>query len=145
MITYEIHKPFIMQLETNDVPFVSFDQYSNLVKLYRDDFYAAQHVDSFICDIGVEYNVWTVECHNRYYRHLWFDQIERPISISFEVVDLRKSATIPLKIKIFDADGIYFEQDQSICIERRVGDRFLISSWRKVEPVRAFVQREVNG
>lgn len=143
MKTYEIHKPFLMQLAVDGVPFVSFDQFNNLVKLYRDDFYASQYVEGFTYDIGVEYNVWTVDCHNRYYRHLWFAQITKPIWISFDVPNLNRNATIPLLIKIFDEDGLYFQQEQNICMERRVGDRFSVCSWRKIEAVRNFVESEV--
>lgn len=144
MKQYEIHRPFLMQLAKNDVPFVTFDQFNNLVKLYRDEFYATQHVDGFINDIGVAYNVWTVECTNHYRRHLWLDRITQPIWITFDVPELQRHATIPLHIKIFDDDGVYFEQRQRISLERRIEDRFFLCSWRKIEPVRQFVEREVS-
>ncbi|WP_428336302.1 hypothetical protein [Paenirhodobacter sp.] len=144
MITYEIHRPFLMQRAKEGVPFLSFDQFHNLVKLYRDDFYAAQNVAGFAQDIGQNYNVWTVDCQSRYHRHLWFSEVRAPVWISFEVAEPSKPARLPLQVRIFDAGGLYFEQLQHICFERRVGQRFQVCSWRKIEPVRSFISGEIG-
>ena len=142
MITYEVYKRFILQQKRDDAPFLTFDGYPCLIKIYRDEFFAPQYIEGFLWDIGVKYNVWTVETYSNYYRHLWFDQIKSPVYIDIDIPHMNKHATLPLHFKIYDEDGVYFEQLQHICMERRIGDRFVMCSWRKIDAVRAFVESQ---
>jgi hypothetical protein len=146
MIVYEIPKPLLMVYAKEDKPFLSFDQFDNLVQLYRDEYFACQYIDGFIWDIGVRYNFWTRDTSNRYYRHIFFKDIPKPIRISFEIPHITKNATIPLIISIFDDDGVYFTQTQHVLVElnrfhefqddKYRDDPWKICSWRKVDTVR---------
>lgn len=145
MVVYHIPKSFLLAYAKPDRPFLSFDQFNNLVRLYRDEFYATQYVEGFIYDIGVRYNVWTVDTVNRYHRHLFFDRIRGRISISFEIPNAHANATIPLEIAIFDEGGLYFTQRQRVTIEHFVGGKPVLCSWRKIDTVRDFVLRETGA
>ncbi|MCB1327941.1 MAG: hypothetical protein KDK28_00045 [Maritimibacter sp.] len=145
MVVYDISKSFLLAYAQPDRPFLSFDQFNNLVRLYRDEFYATQYVEGFIYDIGVRYNVWTVDTVNRYHRHLFFDRIRGRTSISFEIPHARANATIPLEIAIFDEGGLYFTQRQRVTIEHLVGGKPVLCGWRKIDTVRDFVLRETGA
>lgn len=145
MVVYNIPRTILMSYSKEGRPFMSFDQFNNLVRLYRDEFYAAQYLEGFIYDIGVRYNFWTVDTANRYTRHLFFDRIRGQISISFEIPDVRKFATIPLAVKIFDEEGVFFTQEQRVTVELIADGNPTICSWRKLDTVREFVLRECNA
>lgn len=87
----------------------------------------------------IRYNVWTVDTQNRYYRNVFFTEIVKPIQMSFEILDADSAVTIPLKITMFDEDGIIFVQTQRITVSRFVNGKFRRSSWRKVPEIRDFV------
>ena len=142
MIVYEIHMPFLRLFAKEGVPFMTFDQYGNLVKLYRDDFYATQHVDMFAVDVGVKYLVWTYDAHAHYYRNVFFDQIDKPMYISFEIPDAESNAVIPLHVKVYDDDGVIFAQEQKLMVSRFANGAFHKTGWRKVPEIRAFVESE---
>jgi hypothetical protein len=121
------------------VPFMNFAQFNNLVQLYRDEYWASQYVEDFINDIGVRYNVWTRSTVNTYYRHIFFDEIKKPISISFRIPHLSRNATIPLHVSLFDEDGVFFTQEQLLAIERINGTKRNMCGWRKIDTVRDFL------
>ena len=139
MITYEIPTPMFRLFAKDGVPFMNFAQFNNLVQMYRDEFWASQYVENFAEDIGSRYNVWTRSTSNTYHRHIFFDQIKSPISISFDVLPLKQRATIPLHITLFDEEGIYFTQEQVLVIEKISDGKGQICGWRKIDTVRDFL------
>lgn len=149
MKTYEILKPLLMSYAKEGVPFLSFDQFNNIVQLYRDEFYACQHIEGFIWDIGKRYNFWTVDTVSRYHRHVFFAQIVKPIRISFEIPSASKNSIIPLSISMFDDDGPYFTQEQNLAVElnrfveyedpKFEANPWKIYPWRKIDTVCAHV------
>lgn len=139
MITYEIPTPMFRMFAKDGVPFMNFAQFNNLVQLYRDEYWASQYVEDFINDIGVRYNVWTRSTVNTYYRHIFFDEIKKPISISFRIPHLSRNATIPLHVSLFDEDGVFFTQEQLLAIERINGTKRNMCGWRKIDTIRDFL------
>lgn len=142
MIIYQIPPTMFRIFAKDGVPFMNFAQFNNLVQMYRDEFWASQHVEGFMWDIGVKYNVWTYSTVNHYYRHVFFDQIKQPISISFKIPHLSQQATIPLHVSLYDDDGEYFTQEQTLAIERLTNGQGRMCGWRKIDPVREFVLSE---
>lgn len=145
MKTYQIPKTMFRMFASEGVPFMNFAQFNNLVQMYRDEFWASQHVEGFIYDIGVRYNVWTRSTNNTYYRHVFFDEIKTPISISFRIPHLTRNATVPLHIALYDEDGVYFTQEQLLAIERIEGSKKSICGWRKIDTVRDFLIAECES
>lgn len=145
MITYQIPTAMFRMFSKDGVPFMNFAQFNNLVQMYRDEFWASQHVEGFLWDIGVKYNVWTRTTVNQYYRHVFFDEIKQPISISFKIPHLAQHATIPLSVTLYDEGGVYFTQDQTLAIERIKGGKGRICGWRKIETIRNFVLNECDA
>ena len=144
MAVYEIPKPVLESFGKPGKPFLSFDQFNNVVQRYRDEYYAAQNIDGFIQDIGVAYNLWTVDLQATYHRNLFFDLVPKSVRISIEIPEVQKHSSFPLSIVIFDDAGAYFTQTQNIAVERNIGGKFVLSAWRRVEPIRDFVLRETR-
>lgn len=145
MIIYKIPQTIFRMFANDGVPFMNFAQFNNLVQMYRDEYWASQHVEGFAWDIGVRYNVWTRSTVNTYYRHVFFDQIKAPISISFKIPHLTRHSTVPLHIALFDEDGVYFTQEQTLALERIEDGKGRICSWRKIDAVRDFVLSECDA
>lgn len=124
---------------------MNFAQFNALVQMYRDDYWASQYVEGFISDIGIRYNVWTRSTVNTYYRHIFFDQIKKPILISFRIPHLSRHATIPLHVALFDDDGVYFTQEQLLAIERIKDGKGQMCGWRKIDTVRDFLLSQVEA
>ena len=142
MAEFKISKPALLAFGQIGKPFLSFDQYNNVVQVYRDEFYAAQRIPNFLTDVGHKYNLWTVNSVNRYMRNLFFDDVDGYVSISIEIPNIDKKSSFPFIIKIFDNNGVYFEQNQNIAVEVNRGEGFKITSWTKVPPIREFVLSE---
>jgi len=142
MAVYQIPKPILCSFGQVGKPFLSFDQFNNVVQKYRDEHYAAQNIENFADNIGVAYNLWTIDAQSRYFRNLFFAAVWKPISISFCIPHIDHAASFPLAITIFDEDGVYFTQEQRIAVERRTGDGFTLTSWRRIPAIRDFVLSE---
>ena len=144
MAEFKISKPALLAFGQAGKPFLSFDQFNNVVQVYRDEFYAAQRVPGFLTDVGTKYNLWTVNSENRYLRNLFFDEVDGGVSISIEIPNIEKKSSFPFIIKIFDDNGTYFEQAQNIAVEANRGDGFKVTSWTKVPAIREFVLTEAG-
>ena len=86
-------------------------------------------------DVGVKYNVWTYDMTCQYNRHLFFDQLRKPVRIGFEIPYLSKRATIPLNASIFDDDGVYFSTTQTLAFDTPVEGKWKITPWRRVDAI----------
>lgn len=144
MVSFKIPNELLEQFKTADVPYMSFDQFNNLVKIYRDEHYAAKHIENFVADIGRQYNLWTVDTYNRYSRNLFFDQITKPLYISLLIPHCDKAKYFPLLISIYDEDDEYFSQEQNVAVQRIIGSKVRPTSWRKIEALSDFVLAEVE-
>jgi len=143
MQTYEITPG---QMRTFGVPahdFLTFDQYVNVVQWYRDLYYATDSIPGFARDIGVRYRIWTRRTSCTYHRHIFFDQTRRPVTIGFSIPHLQHRATFPIRAVLFDADGLYYEHEQEIAVEHRVGEGFRLTSWSKVPPLADYLTSAV--
>lgn len=142
-ISYKITPSVLKTFADPSKPFLSFDQFVNIAQWYRDDYYARDHVPGFDADIGTAYLVWTRHTSSSYFRHIFPDQLTKDLTISFEIPHLEHASWFPLVIKVFDEDGLYFLHEQQLVIERNVGGRFMLSSWRRVPGLRAFLTSQV--
>lgn len=145
MITYEIHRGFLLKLADPGIPFLSFDKFFNIAKTYRDEFFACQHIEGFLWEVGVKYNVWTYDLHAKYHRHVFFDEIKKPIKISFDIPHLTKDTRVPLNITIFDDEGVIFTMNQVLVFDVLKNGEWKISPWRKIEPIKNCVLSLCSG
>jgi len=122
--------------------FLTFDEFLNIIKWYRDGFYAGMNVANFPKDVGVKYNVWTRYTESTYNRNIIFDEIIGEIYLSFEIPNLDKYGTFPLLIKLYDEDGNYLVHYQDLAIQRFHKDHFITTSWARVPEIREFLQSQ---
>lgn len=140
-ITYSLKPAFIRTFATSGYPFLTFYEFNYLSGWCRDTYFAPDHVDGYANDIGKSYTVWTHEAVCAFRRHIILDQLKGPLSISFEVPFLRAAAWFPLRICIFDADGVYFQTDQKLVVERIDARGAALSSWKKIPALRDSLPR----
>lgn len=119
--------------------FLTFDQFVTIVQWYRDTHYAPDNVPGFLKDVGRKYAVWTRSASSSYFRHVFPDEMAGDFTISFEIPSLESRAWFPLVVRMFDDDGLIFQHEQKLVIERCVGGRFVLSSWQKVPTIRDFL------
>ena len=139
MINYQITPAVIKTFASPDKPFVSFNEFVNIAQWYRDVHYAPDNVVGFEQDIGQAYNVWTRQSVSTYHRHIFPDELSEDVTISFEIPHLERNASFPIKITLFDELGVYFEHQQDVALERLVGGRFVLTSWRKIPQISKFL------
>lgn len=144
MIVYTLTKNDLKTFAISGHPFLSFDEFVNIVKWYRDYFYAAQNVRDFAATAGVEFNVWTRAIQCKYSRHVYLDQIKGDVNLSFEVPHLDRHSKFPLTVTMYDKDGVYFECELELALERCVDGRFVLSSWSRVPAIRDFLTSECS-
>jgi len=149
MTVYHIPYDELTKFRQPGVGFMPFNQFGNVVQKFRDERYAAENIVGFQCDIGRMYNLWTCEANGRYLRNLLFDQVEDGVSIAFSVPSVKTNAVFPLRIRIFDEAGIFFQQVQTIAVEKKIGSSdngsgsdFRLTAWRKVPTISDFVMSE---
>lgn len=94
--------------------------------------FAPDYVPGYAEDVGVVYNVWTHEAKNTYHRHIILDDLTSEITVSFEVPSLATTSWFPLRISLSDRDGLYFQCDQKLVVERLDGGRPRVTSWKKI-------------
>lgn len=140
-ITYPLKPGFIRSFATSGYPFLTFYEFNDLAGWCRDTYFAPDHVEGYADDIGKSYTVWTHDAVCAYRRHIILEQLKGSLSISFEVPFLRAAAWFPLRICIFDADGIYFQTDQKLVVERIDARGATLSSWKKVPALRDSLPR----
>lgn len=144
MITYELIPGVVKTFGDPSVPYLPFDHFSNIVKWYRDFYWAADNVPGYETDIGVRYNVWTRSTRSEFLRHVFPDQLAEPLVLTFEVPSLDSNSKVPLLVRLLDTDGVYFQQLQFLAFEKHIHGRFRPTSWKKIAPVRQFLFKECN-
>lgn len=137
--TYKLSPGMLKTFADPGKPFLTFDQFVTIVQWFRDDYFAPDHVSGFSEDIGRAYQVWTRSAVSSYHRHIFPDELVGDITISFEIPSLDSAAWFPLVVRMYDDQGLYFLHEQKLVIERNLGDRFVLSSWRKVPEVRDYL------
>jgi hypothetical protein len=140
---YQITRSFFEQFEKEGRPFLSFDQYDNLVRKYRDEHYAVECIESFSEDVGRRYNLWTVETQNRYFQNLFFNQIKAPLIIEFSIPNAQRKASFPLSISVYKDGDLVFTQKQIIAVQKIVGNKAKTVGWRKIAPIQQFVSSQI--
>lgn len=146
MISYQISPGSLKTFSVPGKPFLSFDQFLNVVQWYRDYHYAAENVEHFTSLAGKEYSVWTVRQNSSYHRHVWLDQLSTDLTLSFEVLPLERSATFSLQVELSGAKGeLYFSHFQELAVERLGANGFILTSWRRIPGIRDFLLKETSG
>jgi len=125
-----------MKLADPDVPFLSFDKFFNVAKIYRDEFFACEHIEGFLWDVGVLYNVWTYDLNAKYHRHVFFDTLKKAVKISFDIPHLASDTRVPLNVTVFDEDGVIFTMNQVLVFDTSKDGKWKITSWRKIAPIK---------
>jgi len=143
MKTYQISPGSLKTFSVPGKPFLSFDQFLNVVQWYRDYHYAAENVERFSTLAGKEYSVWTVRQNSSYFRHVWLEQLSSDLKLSFEVLPLVRNATFSLQIELSGPNGeLYFSHFQELAVERLGKNGFVLTSWRRVPEIRDFLLSE---
>lgn len=144
MKTYRISPGSLKTFSVPGKPFLSFDQFLNVVQWYRDYHYAAENVDRFSELAGKEFSVWTVRQNSCYFRHVWLDQMSTDLTLTFEVLPLDRNATFSLKIELSGENGeLYFQHLQELAVERLGQNGFVLTSWRRIPEIRNFLLSQV--
>lgn len=145
MITYQMSPGDLKTFSVPGKPFLSFDQYLNVVQWYRDYHYAADNVADYAALVGKSISVWTVRQNANYHKHIWLDELKDELTISFEIPYLNRNATFPLLVKFLTVGGeLVFSHFQELAVERSVGDKFVLTSWRRIPQLRDFLLKEVT-
>jgi hypothetical protein len=131
-VTYRMTPALVKTYAISGLPFLTFYEFTDLTGWYRDMYFAPDHVPGYREDIGKDYTVWTRETTSTYHRHIIFDALNNDISISFEVPSLDAASWFPLRIRLFDDDGVYFEHDQKLVVERLSDGKSALTSWKKI-------------
>lgn len=131
-ITYQLESAFVKTFAMSGLPFLTFYEFTDLTGWYRDMYFAPKHVAGYREDIGKVYTVWTRETTSTYHRHIILDALKKDLSISFEVPSLDAASWFPLRIRLFDDDGLYFEHDQKLVVERLSDGKSALTSWKKI-------------
>ncbi|WP_306046595.1 hypothetical protein [Nioella sp. MMSF_3534] len=139
MIQYQISPGEIKTFASPFQPFLTFNEFVNIVQWYRDSSFAPDNVPGFEKDVGQAYNVWTRRAVSTYHRHIFPDELSEDVTIAFEIPHLERNASFPIRVTIFDTLGVYFEHEQEVVVERLVDGRFLLTGWRKVPQVAKFL------
>ena len=142
MINYNMTPEEINSFACSGHEFLTFDEYPNIVKWYRDNRYAAENVRDFATSAGIAFNVWTRSIHCTYHRHVFMREFKNDLTLSFDVPHLRRNASFPLLVSLHDADGVYFECEMELAIERFVNGRFRLSGWNREPAIREFLIKE---
>jgi hypothetical protein len=139
--TYALSPAAIRTFATSGLPFLTFYEFTDLAGWYRDTYFAPDHVEGYARDIGVAYTVWTYETVSRYHRHLFLDDMPNDIAITFDIPTLDASSWFPLRIRLHDSAGLYFQHDQKLVVERLSAAGTALASWKKVAPLREALPR----
>lgn len=142
MKQYQITPGSIKTFAEPGKPFLAFNEFVNIAQWYRDVHYAPDNVVGFEKDIGRAYNVWTRQSVSTYHRHIFPDELTEDLTITFEIPNLERNASFPIRITLSDAFGVYFEHEQDVVLEREVNGRFALTSWRKIPQVATFLLSE---
>lgn len=140
-VTYDLEPQFVRTFAMSGYPFLTYYEFNDLAGWYRDTYFAPEHVQGYSADIGKVYTVWTYEAVSAYRRHIILDALTDKVQISFEVPSLETAAWFPLRISIFDRDGLYFQTDQKLVIDRIHAGGTTLTSWKKISAFRESLPR----
>lgn len=130
--TYPLSPNFIKTFATSGLPFLTFYEFNDLTGWCRDTYFTADHVAGYEDDIGKNYSIWTHEATSAYRRHIFLDDLSKDIKVSFEIPNLNTASWFPLRIRLFDSKGLYFQHDQKLVVERISDGRHTLTSWKKI-------------
>ncbi len=143
MISYNLSPGDLKTFSVPGKPFLSFDQFLNIVQWYRDYHYAAENISNYAEHAGKNFTVWTVRQHSTYLQHVWLDQLKSDLILTFEIPHLERNATFPLRVRLIGKDGeLFFTNIQELAVERLIDDRFVLTSWRRIPDLRDFLIKE---
>ena len=140
-VAYRLSPEFIRSFATSGLPFLAYYEFCDLAGWHRDTYFAPDHVDGYSDAIGKSYTVWTYETTSQYRRHIFLDRIGKDMAISFEVPSLQAASWFPLRIRVSDGEGLYFQQDQKLVVDRLCEGRASLTSWRKIDGLREALAR----
>ncbi len=140
-VAYVVKPESVRTFAASGHPFLTFYEFNDLAGWYRDTYFAPDHVPGYASEVGTAYTVWTHETHNLYRRHIFLNALRTPVTISFEVPDLDTAAWFPLRIRVFDKDGLYFQSDQKLVVERLGEISGHLTSWKKIPALRKSLPR----
>lgn len=141
VITYSLSPDFIKTFAMSGLPFLTFYEYNNLTGWCRDTYFAPDHVSGYRDNIGKTYTIWTHDATSAYRRHIFLDDISKDITISFEVPHLSSASWFPLRIRLYDHEGVYFQHDQKLVVERITQERSMLTSWKKIPQLKDVLPR----
>lgn len=131
-ISYELKPDFVRSFANAGYPFLTFYEFGDLAGFCRDTYFAPDHVPGYSEEVGKSYTVWTHETYGAYRRHIMLDDLTRSVRISFEVPRLDAASWFPLRISVHDRNGLYFQTDQKLVVDRIDARGMALSSWKKI-------------
>ncbi len=140
-ISYTLKPGFVRTFAHSGYPFLTFYEFTELAGWCRDTYFAPDHVPGYAQDVGKTYTVWTHDTFSAYRRHIILDALSGNLEISFEVPHLDAMSWFPLRICIFDRDGLYFQTDQKLVVDRIGDGGAALTSWKKIPALRDSLPR----
>lgn len=140
-IHYVLTPSMVRTFATAGFPFLTFYEFADLAGWYRDTYFAPDHVPGYKTEAGHSYTVWTLDTTSAHRRHIFLDDLKADVTLSFTVPSLDQTAWFPLRIRLFDRDGLYFQHDQKLVVERLVGEGGNLTSWKKIPNLRNALER----
>jgi hypothetical protein len=140
-ISYTLKPAFVRSFANSGHPFLTFYEFNDLAGWCRDTYFAPEHVGGYNDDIGKSYTVWTHQAVSAYRRHIILDELVENIEVSFEVPSLNCASWFPLRIRLFDRDGLYFQTDQKLVVDRIHDGGSMLTSWKKIPALRESLPR----
>ena len=140
-IAYQLKPDLVRTFAMSGLPFLTFYEFNDMAGWYRDVHFAPDHVAGYKEDIGKSYTVWTKSATSEYRRHIFLDELKSEVTMSFAIPSLDTASWFPLRIQLFDRDGLYFQHDQKLVVERMSEGRSTLTSWKKVPQLQACLPR----
>lgn len=140
-ISYTLKPGFVRTFAASGYPFLTFYEFNDLTGWCRDTYFAPDHVAGYAEDIGKSYTVWTHDAFSAYRRHIILDELTSNVEVTFEVPFLNTTSWFPLRICISDRNGLYFQTDQKLVVERIRENGSALTSWKKIPQLRESLPR----
>ena len=140
-IAYPVAPASIRTFAASGLPFLTFYEFGDLAGWFRDVYFAPDQLEGYKQDAGVEYNVWTHEARSLYLRHVFLDKISKDMAVSFSIPALDSLSWFPLQIRLYDSQGLYFQQDQKLVVDRIRNGRSQLTSWKRIPKLSATLSR----
>lgn len=140
-IHYALTPNMVRTFATAGFPFLTFYEFTDLAGWYRDTHFAPDHVPGYKTEAGHSYTVWTLDTTSAHRRHIFLDDLKGDVTLSFTVPSLDQAAWFPLRIRLFDRGGLYFQHDQKLVVERLTDEGGKLTSWKKIPNLRIALER----